>query len=122
MVAPVIFLMVFASVEFGRALMVMHGVADAARDGCRLAVSWKATLPEVEEVVADRLRAFGVTKYQITVEPSNLNAAEQFEPVTVRITTAYEDVSYLPIPKLLSGATLSGYSCLPKEGEVEKEK
>ena len=122
LVAPIIFLMVFASVEFGRALMVMHAVADAARDGCRIAVAWKATVPQVEEVVAERLRTFGVTTYRLTVEPSNLDAAEQFEPVTVHITAAYQDVSYLPIPNLLSGATLSGHCCLPKEGEVVRKR
>lgn len=122
MVAPIIFLLIFAAVEFGRALMVMHGVADAARDGCRMAVSWKATVPQIEEIVADRLQAFGVTAYQVTVTPSNLEEAGQFTPVTVHVAAAYRDVSYLPVPRLFSGVTFSGHCCLPKEGEVLKKR
>ena len=94
-VTPLVFTLVFAGIEFGRVLMAMHGLEEAAREGCRTAVLDDATLDDVEQAVADRLTTFGVSGYTLSTDPVALESACQWEPVLVRITVPYDDVSLM---------------------------
>ena len=116
-VAPVIFLFLFAAIEFGRVLMVADGLETAAREGCRRAIERGATQQDVENTVADRLGPFGVSDYALTVEPSPPSSACQWEPITVRIAVTYDNVSWLPVPRYLKTIVLTGSSTLPQESD-----
>ena len=115
LVAPLIFLFLFLGIEFGRVLMALHGLEAAARQGCRVAVSWDATEEEIESTVEARLASFGISDYDLTLDPNPPSRAEQWQPVTVRIEATYDSVSWLPVPRFLGGITLAGSSTLPQE-------
>lgn len=117
LVAPLIFLFLFAGIEFGRLLMTLHGLEAAAREGCRVAVSWDVTQQDVEQTVAERLAAFGISDYTLTIDPSPLSSVCQWEPINVRITVTYNEVSWLPAPGYLRGITLAGSCTLPQESD-----
>jgi len=116
-VAPLVFLLFFAAIEFGRVLMVVNGLETAARDGCRLAISRGTTERDVKKAVAERLNAFGVPTYDLTVDPSPPTSACQWEPITVRIAATYGSVSWLPVPKSLKALTLTASCTLPQESD-----
>ncbi|MFH1266134.1 MAG: TadE family protein [Planctomycetota bacterium] len=116
-VAPLVFLLFFAAIEFGRVLMVVNGLETAARDGCRLAIARGTTERDVEKAVAERLNAFGVPDYDLTVDPSPPTSACQWEPITVQIAATYGSVSWLPVPKSLKALTLTASCTLPQESD-----
>jgi len=117
-VAPLIFLFFFASIEFGRVLMALHGLKAAAREGCRMAVSWDATAEDVEGVVDRRLASFGLSGHTLTIEPSPPGNARRWDPIRVRIVLTYDQVSWLPVPGYLRGITLAGSCTLPQESDT----
>ena len=118
-VASLLFMLFFTTIEFGRALMAMHGLEIAAREGCRIAISRDATKKDVVRSVAQRLEAFGISGYKLKVEPSSPKNADQWEPITVRIEVAYARVSWLPTSRFLQGITLSGACTLPQEADYD---
>ena len=61
LIAPVAFLMVFAIMEFGRLIMALHGIEHAAREGCRTAISWRASAEDATQTVAACLRGYRIT-------------------------------------------------------------
>ena len=117
LVAPLIFLLIFASIEFGRMQMTLHGLNASAREGCRTAVTWNASQQSVEQAVRDRMVSFGIVNYSLTTDPDPTSKAGQWEPITVRVTVNYDDVSWLPAPRFLRGVTLAGTSTLPQESD-----
>jgi len=116
-VAPLIFLFFFAAIEFGRVLMVIHGLEAAAREGCRIAVAWDATDDEVEAAVDQRLTEFGISGYALTIDPDPPSDALQWDPISVRIAVAYDNVSWLPMPGYLQDIVLTGSCTLPQESD-----
>jgi len=117
LVAPLIFLFVFAAIEFGRVLTVIHALEAAAREGCRIAISWDTTTQDVEDEVAERLNSFGISGYDLTIDPTPPTSALQWEPITVQIAVTYGKVSWLPVPERLQGITLAGSCTLPQESD-----
>jgi Flp pilus assembly protein TadG len=115
-VAPIVFLIVFGSLEFGRAMMVVHGLEAAARDACRVAITPGATQTEVNSAASNRLGSFGISGHTMTLTPA-LGTAEQWAMVTVRITVPYNSVSWLPAARFMTGRTLSGVCTLPNEAK-----
>ena len=117
LVCPLIFLFFFTAIEFGRLQMAIHGLQAAAREGCRLAVSWNASQNDVEQVVNNRLTSFGLPNYKLTMSPSVFSSAAEWEPVTIQVETTYDEVSWLPVPKFAHGINLVGSCTLPKESD-----
>ena len=120
LVSPLIFLLFFASIEFGRLLMVTHALDTAAREGCRKAVSWDVDSENIEQVVTARLATCGISRHSLDVEPSSPAGANQWDPITVRIAVPYGEVSWLPVPRYLAGITLRGSCTLPKESDAQE--
>ena len=116
-VAPVIFLFVFASFEFGRAIMATHGLEAAAREGCREALSWDVTTEDIETKVQNRMLKYGISDYTLTIDPASPTDANQWGPVTVRVSTTYDQISWLPVSRFLRGITLQGSCSLPQESD-----
>jgi Flp pilus assembly protein TadG len=116
-VSPLIFLLVFAGIEFGRLMMATHGLEEAAREGCRTAVLNDVTYADVQTAVDARLATFGMSGHTMTTVPAQPETALQWEPVTVNIAVPYRGVSWLPTPTFLGGIVLSASCTLSKESE-----
>ena len=65
-----------------------------------------------------RLAEPGISGYAVTVSPSNLSAMEQWDPVTVSLSIAYSDISWLPAPRFMTNVTLQGSSTMPREADA----
>ena len=117
MCAPVMFLIVFGIVEYGRMTMIQNALTNAAREGCRSAVL--ATTRDVNQVNATVDRNMTVaaptTECEITCTPNDLGAIESGTPITVDVALNYSDVSWLPIGGLLGNVQLRGRAVQERE-------
>lgn len=114
-IAPVIFLLLFACIEFCRVMMVTHTLEEAARAGCRNAILEEATSGSVEDTVESLLLQSGIDTYTLTISPDPPQSACQFEPITVSISARYADISWLP-PMYMQNKTFKSSCTLPREG------
>jgi Flp pilus assembly protein TadG len=114
-VAPVLFLVVFGTIELGRALMATQSLEEAARSGCRIAVLRGVTDEDVQAEVRRILGPSGISTYSVEVLPANLTTAPRWSPVSVTVTATYNDMSWLPLPRYFGGKTYSASCVLPKE-------
>lgn len=113
LVLPILMILTFAIIDFGRAWSASHALADAAREGLRIVVVKDASqgIPEAEAAIAARLAPLGIslaadqitwttvdgtgTEVALTGEPT------RGDPVTVTLT---HDFQYLIIGRLLDWA------------------
>ena len=114
-VAPVLFLIVFGSIEFGRAMMCVQALEESARSGCRVAILDGTTDAEIEAEVNRILTPSGILDYTIQTEPSNIATAEKWAPISVTVTSSFSHMSWLPLPGRLSEKTYTSSCTLPKE-------
>ena len=61
MICPLFFMFMFALVEFGRAMMVIQSLEDAASRGCRAAIMDGTSQEGVEDIVANSLSGSGIS-------------------------------------------------------------
>ena len=116
-VAVPLILLLLTVVEFGRALMCVHSLEEAARLGCRTAVLQGTTVSEVETTVAETLAPAGIGNQTVAVSPNPLGAAAAWSPVTVTVTASYADLSWLPVPAYFGSANMTASCTLPREGQ-----
>lgn len=114
-VSPLLFLLLFACIEFGRAMMAVQSLEEAARSGCRVAILRGATTSEVEAEVDRILAPSGIHQRTVDTQPINVASAERWAPVTVAVTAAFKSMSWLPLPRYMDGKTYTAECSLPKE-------
>ena len=85
LIALPLILFIFASIEFGRAMMAMQTLEESARAGCRTAILGGATIQNVETAVDDALSGSGIRNYTVAVNPTSLESMQRWAPVTVRV-------------------------------------
>ncbi len=105
-VAPLMFLVVFGTIEFGRAVMVQQVLTNASREGARRAILESATAVEVTTLVNDYLTSGSVSGATVAVSPTPFTTAGLGDPITVTVSVPYDQVSWIP-PWFLGGRTLS---------------
>lgn len=114
-VAPVLLLLVFGMIEYGRLVMVQQVITNATREGARSAVLDGATTTGVTTIVNDFLTASRVSGAIVTVTPSPPSSAAFGDPVTVSVQVPFSQVSWLPTPMFLSSTTLSATTVMRRE-------
>jgi Flp pilus assembly protein TadG len=115
-VAIPLFVLVMASIEFGRGMMAVQSLEEAARCGCRRAVLKGSTTADVEAEVTQMMNLVGISAYTTQIEPAALATVPQWNPVTVRVSANLGDVSWLPMPKYMSGLSYTASCVLAREG------
>ncbi len=114
-VSPILFLLVFGMIEYGRMVMVQQIITNASREGARLGVLDGTTTGDVQTSVTDYLAGASVTGATITVDPSPPDSAGFGEPVTVTVDIPFNQVSWLPTPLFIGGKTLSASTIMRRE-------
>jgi len=97
--------------------MVQQLLTNASRVGARTAILLSAAESDVDNDVIDYLNNMSVTVTgdDVTVTP-DLSTAQTGDQVTVTVSLDFEDVSWVPAPWFLGGASLSATSVMRKEG------
>jgi len=116
-VAIPLFLFIFASIEFGRGMMAIESMEEAARCGARQAILGGATTDSVDTEVAGMMSLLGLTdgEYTVEISPSEFSGQERWTPITVTVSASFNDMSWLPLPMYLGDLPLSASCTLPKE-------
>ena len=120
LVAPVIFLLVFGSIEFARMMMVRQAFTNAAREGCRTAClattqsddSPKTVIREMLKGVV--VEATTTEDLRISIEPNFKTIPDTGTSITTIIEIDCEDVSWLP-PFLTRGVKIRCRSKMNRE-------
>lgn len=115
MVAPVFFLLIFGMVEYGRMVMVQQVITNASREGARRAVLDGSTTAGVQSAVTSYLESGGIKNAEITVTPDPPSSAAFGAPVTVSVSVAFSQVSWLPSPMYLGNTTLRASTVMRRE-------
>lgn len=114
-VAPVFILLVLGVIEVGRGVMVAQSLTSAARCACRKAIADGATAANVTDAAATALAGTGISPYTVVTTPSNPSSAAAGATVTVTVSAAYRDVSWVPMPAYLADTTIVRSCVLPHE-------
>ncbi|MFH1919179.1 MAG: TadE/TadG family type IV pilus assembly protein [Planctomycetota bacterium] len=114
-VAPILFLLVFGIIEFGRLVMVEQILTNASREGARRAILEQSTVAGVETTVSDYLTGSSVSGATVTVTPDPLNQVGFGDLVTVTVAVTFDQVSWLPASRFLSGTNLTTQSAMRAE-------
>lgn len=114
-IAPLFFLLVLGCIELGRALMVQQILTNASRAGARTAVTLAGTEATAVAAATDFAEGASVAGVNVTVSPNPANA-DAGDMVTVTVSVPYDNVTWVPAPWFLGGASLSATSVMRKEG------
>jgi Flp pilus assembly protein TadG len=114
-VAPLFFLLVFGMIEYGRMVMVQQIITNASREGARQAVLDGTTSSEVKTTVDTFLTNVSVAGATVTITPDPLSDADFGDPVTVRVSIDFDQVSWLPSPMFLGETNLSATTVMRRE-------
>ena len=112
-VVPILILMFFAAFESCRVAMVRHTVDNAVYEGCRVAVIPGATADEAESEARKVLRAIGVDKANIHVQPTTFDRATKEVSVSIEVPL---DKNCLVPNQFVTGRTIRRQLTLRREG------
>jgi len=91
-VLPVLFMVMFASVDCARLNMIRNTAQNAAYEGARNAITPGAVASDATTVAQKILNGVGVKNYTITVSPTNITTST--DTVTVTITVPLKNNSW----------------------------
>jgi Flp pilus assembly protein TadG len=120
-VAPLLFAVVLAIMEFGRGMMVAENLGGAARAGCRAASLSGATTSSATAVINNDLNLIGITGTTVNMSvngaSTDVGNAVSGDTVTVTVTVPYSAISWLPTASssYLQNITLSGKASMVRE-------
>jgi Flp pilus assembly protein TadG len=113
-VVPVLVLLVFGMIEFGRLMMVEQILTNAARVGARKGSLPGTTSSDVTTAVTTYMNNSGLSGYSSTVSPDP-STANPGDGITVTVSIPFSKVSWLPTPQWLGGKTISASVVMAKE-------
>jgi len=103
LVAPIFFVMVLGTIEFGRCLMVTELIEEAARRGCRLGILEGTTTQQIKDAATDFLTSAGISgetaKVVINDGAGNIVEAQTmpaYTEITVIVTVPVANVTWMP--------------------------
>ena len=115
-IAPLLFLLVFGMIEFGRLVMVQQIITNASREGARLAVLDGVTEQDVIDHVKSYLQAIPTDgALSVAVNPESAFPPGYGEPIDVNVEIPFSEVSWLPTPMFLGGRVLSATTVMRRE-------
>jgi Flp pilus assembly protein TadG len=110
--ASLLFMIVFAAIEFMRVNTIVNSTENAVYEGARAGIVPGSTSQDVEDAANAMLASIGVRGATITVEPEALQ--ESTPEVTVTIDVPLDQNSFIA-PRFFSGGTLTKTCTLSRE-------
>ncbi len=115
LVAPIFFLVVLGMIEVGRAVMVQQVLTNASREGARQAVLDGATAAQVTTYVNNYLSKAAVSGATVAFPQGNPEAVTYGNPVEVKVSIPFGQVTWVPAPMYLSEQTLAASTIMRRE-------
>ena len=117
MIAPVLFVVVFASIEFSRVSMLRNTCQIAAAEGARRGILPGATADQCRDAALGELEVIGVDGATATVTPTVILDATA--DITVRVDVPVAQNGYV-FPRFFLGRTLTSSVTLQRETPVSR--
>ena len=116
-VLPLLLLIIFGILEFGRIMMVVHMLNSAAREGARVAALPGTDNDMVLARISEELSGAGLSVDSYVFTPADITDAERNDPVTVNLRINYSSIAWVPgfFPGL-DEMILQGVVVMRKEG------
>lgn len=122
-VAPILFMIVFAVFELGRAIMVAELLTAGARIGCRAGIIAGRSSADVKSATDTYLRSVGITGDVATVYVNDaavggtdtLASASSGAEVTVKVVVDASKITWFPNATFMSGKSLKGQFTMRRE-------
>lgn len=112
-IAPLLFFLFFASMEFCRVAMIRHTADNAVYEGCRVGILPGATNAEVQAETQLILNSLALTNAGISVTPAVID--KDSDEVTVRVVVPLDDNSFVP-NQFVAGRSVTRELTLRREG------
>ena len=109
---PLLFFVVFTSIEFGRMNVIRHTVSNAAYEGARRAIVPGSSAQDADDVARAIMRTCGARGVTVSVDPTAINLDTPEVTVTVSVNA---DQNGFLAPRFFNGESLSGTSTLRRE-------
>lgn len=109
---PILFLVVFAAIEFSRVNTIRHSVANAAYEGARRGIVPGATETDARDAALAILTAVCVRDAVVTMNPSVI--AEDTSEITMTIDVPLDQNGWIT-PKFFAGDVLTSSCTLARE-------
>lgn len=111
-VLPILLLMTFAIVDFGRAMMAKQVIVNASREGVRKAVVGGRTQQQVIDATKQYATDNCIKNVNVTLNANPINC-EADTPITVTVSVRYADIATMGF--FLREATLEASTTMRKE-------
>lgn len=112
-VAPLLFLLFFAAIEFCRVAMIRHTADNAVYEGCRIGIIPGSTSAEVEAEARQIMNVMGVDTVDIAVTPGTIT--RETDEVSVQIKVPLDANSFIP-NQFFTGQSVTRQLTLRREG------
>lgn len=117
--APFLFLIVFASIEFSRANMLLHSATAAASEGARRGIISGTTAGDIAAVVERELSAIGVSHSNVIVDPPVVTDGTTL--VTVGVAVPVDHRNGYVLPQFFLGKRVTKVVAMPREAKKDPQ-
>ena len=111
LVAPLLFTLVFAAIEAGRAMMAMDLMANTARTGCRVGVLPGNSNSDVTSATTSQLSNSGISNATVSITvngaTADVSTANEGDQIGVTVSVTNDSISCLPSSWFFGGTTLT---------------
>lgn len=115
--APILFMLVLASVEFSRANVLINSAKIATSEGARRGIVLGTTAEQIESVIRNELATVGAAYADIQVNPSVVD--DDTEIVTVGVSVPLDLRNGYITPKYFLGDYVWKVTAIPREAVVD---
>jgi Flp pilus assembly protein TadG len=117
--APLLFVLVLGIIEFGREMMVLEILNNAARSGGRVGALAGNANADISNAVNTNLNNSGINGATIAIQVNgstvDASTARTGDTVSVSVSVPANSVTWLPLPQFLAGKTFSGSVAMRRE-------
>lgn len=116
-ILPIFILLILATIEAGWALYIQSTLADAARQGARVAVTQNVGSNVIVSIIDDIVQSANIPAGQVsvTITPLAISLEPRGTPITIDVSMPYNSASILPAPLFFSTVTLQAQVTMSKE-------
>jgi Flp pilus assembly protein TadG len=121
LVAPIMFTVVLGSIEFGRVMMALNLISNAARNGARVGVISGKTNSDVSSAVSSLLTGTGIstsnasTTILVNGTSADVSTALTGDSISVSVTVPVSSISWLAAPVFTNNMSLAQTSIMRHE-------
>ena len=117
LILPVLTLLAFAMIEAARMCIVSQLLTNAAREGCRVAITNGKTSTDVTTRIDASFTAARITPALVTrtLSPSAVDATKSNDPISLTLSVNFNNVNWFPSPFFFKSRTITAQAVMMSE-------